>query len=88
MASPSANPLKRLISEIHRRSLWQVLGIYLAGSWAVLQVVDTLVGTLGLPDWFPPLALALLLVGLPIVLATAFVGEGGPGQHVPRFHRG
>ena len=88
MASRSANPLKRLISEIHRRSLWQVLGIYLAGSWGVLQVVDTLVGTLGLPDWFPPLALALLLVGLPIVLATAFVGERGPGQHVPRFHRG
>ncbi len=50
----------------------------MAVSWAVLQVVDTLVGTLGLPDWFPPLALALLLVGLPIVLATAFVQEGGP----------
>ncbi len=88
MASPSDNLLKRLIREIHRRSLWQVLGIYLVASWAVLQVVDTLVGTLGLPDWFPPLALALLLVGLPIVLATAFVGERGPGQHVPRFHRG
>ena len=76
--------LRQLIHEIHRRSLWQVLGIYLLASWAVLQVVDTLVGTLGLPlalrlqEWFPPLALALLLVGLPIVLATAFVQEGGP----------
>ena len=28
MSDPSDNPLKRLISEIHRRSLWQVLGIY------------------------------------------------------------
>ena len=73
--------LRQLIHEIHRRSLWQVLGIYLVASWAVLQVVDTLVGTLGLPEWFPPLALALLLVGLPIVLATAFVQEGGP-RHV------
>ena len=25
--------LKRLIHEIHRRSLWQVLGIYLVGAW-------------------------------------------------------
>ncbi len=27
--------LKRLIHEIHRRSLWQVLPIYVAASWAV-----------------------------------------------------
>ena len=80
MASPSDNPLKRLILEIHRRSLWQVLGIYLVASWAVLSVVDTLGGALNLPDWFPSVALALLLVGLPIVLATAFVQEGGPGR--------
>jgi tetratricopeptide (TPR) repeat protein len=68
--------LKQLIHEIHRRSLWQVLGIYLVASWAVLQVADTMASALGLPDWFPPLALALLVVGLPIVLATAFVQEG------------
>ena len=80
MASPSDNPLKRLIREIHRRSLWQVLGIYLVASWAVLSVVDTLGGALNLPEWFPAFALALLLVGLPIVLATAFVQEGGPGR--------
>ena len=52
MASPSENPLKRFIGEIHRRSLWQVLGIYLVASWAVLQVVDTLEGMVTLPEWF------------------------------------
>jgi TolB-like protein/Flp pilus assembly protein TadD len=72
------NRLKQLIHEIHRRSLWQVLGIYLVGSWAVLQIADTMASALGLPDWFPPLALGLLVVGLPIVLATAFVQEGVP----------
>ena len=70
--------LRQLIHEIHRRSLWQVLGIYAVASWAVLQVVDTLGGALNLPDWFPSFALALLIIGLPIVLATAFVQEGGP----------
>jgi len=68
--------LKQLIHEIHRRSLWQVLGIYLVGSWLVLQVVDTLAGALNLPDWAPPFALFLLIIGLPIVLATAFLQEG------------
>ena len=80
MASPSDNPLKRLIREIHRRSLLQVLGIYILASWAVLSVVDTLGGALNLPEWFPAFALALLLVGLPIVLATAFVQEGMSGR--------
>ena len=68
--------LRQLIREIHRRSLWQVLGIYAVASWAVLSVVDTLGGALNLPDWFPAFALALLIIGLPIVLATAFVQEG------------
>jgi tetratricopeptide (TPR) repeat protein len=71
--------LKRLIHEIHRRSLWQVLAIYLGASWLVLQAVDTLAGALSLPEWAPPLALFLLIVGFPIVLATAFV-QGGVGR--------
>jgi hypothetical protein len=39
---------------------------------------------IGLPDWVPGTAIMLLLIGLPIVLATAFVQEGGPrrsGSH-------
>src|SRR5688572_4024502 len=69
---------RRLIHEVHRRSLWQVMGIYLGLSWFVLQVVNALTETAGLPDWVPPFALVLLLIGMPVVLATAFVQEGGP----------
>jgi tetratricopeptide (TPR) repeat protein len=68
--------LRQVIQEIHRRSLWQVLGIYVIGGWIALQIVDTLAGALKLPDWAAPLALMLLIIGLPIVLATAFVQEG------------
>ncbi len=84
MADPSDNPLKRFIGEIHRRSLWQVLGIYAVASWVVLQVAGELTDTTALPEWFPTLALGLLIVGLPIVLATAFVQEGGPGHEAQR----
>lgn len=76
--------LRHLIREIHRRSIWQVLGVYLVGSWGALQVVDTLVAVAGLPDWFPTLAVALLVVGLPVVLATAVVQEGIPAEREER----
>jgi tetratricopeptide (TPR) repeat protein len=71
--------LKRFIHEVHRRSLWQVLAIYLVGSWGALQAVQGITEAAGLPDWVPPGALILLLLGLPIVLATAFVQEGVGG---------
>ena len=81
MATPSDDPLTKRIREIHRRGLWQVLGIYLLGSWFVYQVVQSLTEGLGLPDWFPAFAVVFLLLGFPVVLATAFVQEGGPGHH-------
>ena len=31
------NLFRKLISEAHRRSLWQVLGVYLALAWGVYQ---------------------------------------------------
>ncbi len=68
--------LRQLIHEIHRRSIWQVLLIYAGGGWIVFEVVQTLTEGLGLPGWFPALAALLLLVGLPVVIATAFVREG------------
>ena len=70
--------LRKLLRELHRRSIWQVLGIYLAGSWGVLQVVDYMTGFAGLPAWTPSFAFVLLLIGLPIVTATAFIQEGVP----------
>lgn len=80
MARSSDNPLKRVIHELHRRSLWQVTGIYVAASWVVFEAVQTLTEGLGLPGWFPGLAFVLLLIGFPMVVATAFVQEGGPGR--------
>jgi TolB-like protein/Tfp pilus assembly protein PilF len=72
--------MKKFIQEIHRRSLWQVLGIYALGAWVALQVVDVLAQNFGLPEWFPAFALGLIVIGLPIVLATAFVQVGVHGS--------
>ncbi|NIN72431.1 MAG: hypothetical protein GTO46_11050 [Gemmatimonadetes bacterium] len=84
---------RRFIVEAHRRSIWQVLLIYLGASYAVLEAVDLFTERFGLPAWFFPTAAVLLLIGLPIVLATAMVenaeapaGEPGPaGGEQPEY---
>ncbi len=82
--------LKRLITEIHRRSLWQVLLIYCGAALVAYQAVQALTEGLGLPQWFPAFAVVLFLVGLPVVLATAFVREveapsPAPAEAEPRI---
>jgi eukaryotic-like serine/threonine-protein kinase len=72
------NRFRLLVREIHRRSLWQVLGIYAFGSWLAYQVVLGLTDGLGLPHWVPAVAFVLFIMGLPMVIATAIIQEGGP----------
>jgi TolB-like protein/tetratricopeptide (TPR) repeat protein len=65
--------LKLIADSLQQRSIWQVLGVYLVGSWIALQVVDVLGNNFGVPAWFPRFTLALLVIGLPVVLGTAVV---------------
>jgi hypothetical protein len=58
---------------VRRARLFRVLAVYLSVSFVVLQAVGLFTDKLGLPDWFFPGALALLLIGLPIIVATALV---------------
>ncbi|MGD2122278.1 MAG: hypothetical protein PVJ76_11065 [Gemmatimonadota bacterium] len=67
---------RRWLGEIHRRAIWQTLGVYLAGAWVVLQVVDIVVDSLDLPRWIPVGVILLILAGLPITLVTAYLQAG------------
>jgi tetratricopeptide (TPR) repeat protein len=68
-------PIDRLIEGVRNRSLWQVAGLYAAGAWVALQVVDVLADAFDLPGRFAAIALAFLIVGFPIVLATAYLQQ-------------
>ena len=68
--------IKRILQEIQARSIWKVLGVYALSSWLTLLAIQVLTTVAGLPSWFPDLALGLLLVGLPPVLALAWLREG------------
>jgi TolB-like protein len=60
-----------------------VLGIYLGGAWVALQGIEALADGLAMPEWVPGFAVVVMLIGLPIVLATAFVQEGVGEQDTP-----
>jgi TolB-like protein/Tfp pilus assembly protein PilF len=78
--------LKRLIVEAHQRSLWQALVVYLGASYAVLEAVQLFRDEFGLPDWLLPVALVLLLIGLPVVVVTSLAREEVYGDEVPEEH--
>ena len=67
----------------HQRSLWQVIGLYAAGSWVLLQVIDVLNQNVGLPPWVFTLTLTLLIIGLPITAATAYFQGFGRSSEAP-----
>ncbi|MFQ5536518.1 MAG: tetratricopeptide repeat protein [Gemmatimonadota bacterium] len=62
-----------LIERLRKAKIVQVLAVYLGASWVVLQIADVLQGTAGLPGWVGAFTLLLLLIGLIIILATAWV---------------
>lgn len=66
-------PAPTLWDRLRGARIVQVLLVYLGASWAVLQIADVLTGALSLPEWVLPVAVLLLLVGLVIILATAWV---------------
>lgn len=67
MSSPS------LWDRLRQARVVQVLIVYLGASWGVLQIADTLTEALSLPEWVAPVTIILLLAGLVIILATAWV---------------
>jgi tetratricopeptide (TPR) repeat protein len=65
-----------LLGRLPASLVLRVLSIYAGASWAVIEIVDTFGERFGLPTWFFSVAVALLLIGLPIILATAMLQAG------------
>lgn len=61
---------------IRRARLFRVLAVYLGASYVALEVVGLFVEQLGLPEWVFLGTVVLLLIGLPVIVATAFVQKG------------
>jgi len=79
--------LGSMIGELHRRSVWKVLGSYAVLAWVSLQLADFIGGRFGFPHWFGPGTVVVVLLGFPVLLVTTLI-QGGPGKgdYQSRFH--
>lgn len=64
---------RSFLSRLKSSRLVRVLLVYLGASWVVLQVAEILQEALALPDWLLPAVIVLLLAGLVVIMATAWV---------------
>jgi adenylate cyclase len=73
MTSPSG-----LLAELKRRRVFRVAVVYAAVAWIVIEVSDTVLPRLELPDWAVTLVVALALAGFPLALVLAWAFEITP----------
>lgn len=72
-----------LREQIQERRLLRYLGVYIAGGWVVLQVIDQLIQNELIAPVAYPLVLALMGLGLPAAAVFAWL-HGAPGQQTMR----
>ncbi len=66
------------LSELKRRRVVRVAGVYAVTCWAVFQVAAALFPALRLPAWTVTLTAVLLMLGLPVALIIAWAFEASP----------
>lgn len=66
------------ISELTRRRVFRVLGVYAGAAFALLEFVDIVAPILQLPDWSTTFTLILLSLGFPIAGILAWIFDVTP----------
>ncbi|HEX2561485.1 tetratricopeptide repeat protein [Phenylobacterium sp.] len=74
----------RFLSELKRRNVIRVGGVYLVTAWALFGIAKTIFEVMGFPKWTSPLLLVLLALGLPIATIIAWAFERAPEGGVRR----
>ena len=65
-------------TELRRRNVFKVTIVYSAIAWLLLQVSDTLVPALHLPEWFMSAVAFLLILGFPVAVVFAWAFDLTP----------
>lgn len=72
------------LSELKKRNVVRVAGVYTVTAWGGFQVARTIFETLDLPKWISALTLMLLVLGLPIAALGSWAFELGPDGAIRR----
>ena len=68
----------RLLTELRRRNVVRMAGLYLVGAWLIVQVAETLLPVFGTPDWVLQTLVVLLAIGFIPALVFSWVFELTP----------
>ena len=66
------------LTELRRRNVVRMAGLYLVGAWLITQVADTVLPMFGAPGWLPRSIVILLAIGFIPALVFAWVFELTP----------
>ena len=67
-----------LLSELKRRNIFRVAGVYAVAGWLLAQMAAVLENSLNMPTWFDTVVVSFLLIGFPIAMILAWAFETTP----------
>ena len=70
--------IDNFFSELKRRNVVRLAGLYLVGAWLLIQVASTVLPMFGAPDWLPRSIVILLAIGFLPALIFSWVFEMTP----------
>jgi TolB-like protein len=70
--------MRDLLTELKRRHVFRVAGVYAAAAFVIWQVADIAVPALQLPAWLVTAVVALTILGFPIALVLAWAFDVTP----------
>lgn len=70
--------MNKLISELKRRNIFRVAGVYAVAGWLLAQMAAVLENSLNMPAWFDTVVVSFLLIGFPVAMILAWAFEMTP----------
>jgi len=70
--------MNKLFSELKRRNVFRVAGLYAVVGWLLMQAAALFENSMHLPPWFDSVVTAALLLGFPIAVLLAWAFETTP----------
>ncbi|GMG86512.1 tetratricopeptide repeat protein [Biformimicrobium ophioploci] len=70
--------MRQIISELKRRNIFRVAGVYVVVSWIIIQIAVAVEAPLSLPGWTDTMVIILLALGLPVSMVFTWAFEITP----------
>ena len=70
--------MNNFFSELKRRNIFRVIGVYAVVGWLLIQMGIALETSLDMPSWFDKLVTTLVFIGFPVAMILAWAFEMTP----------